>query len=436
VKIGFVGLGKLGMPLALAIEGHGHEVLAWDADPAVREDVLRRRTRHREERIEFLLERARLRLLPPQEIVGSAEIVFVAVQTPHEPTLDGASRLPPYVRDFDYTHLVGAVETLAAAARTQARPFVLAVISTVLPGTLRREVAPLLPPEVTLVYNPSFTAMGKTIQDFLHPEFVLMGHDESRRNGSADPLERFYRTLHDRPLFPTDLETAELIKLAYNTFIGQKISFANAMLELCEKVGADVDDLTSALALGAERIVSPTYMRGGMGDGGPCHPRDNIALSWLSEQVSLSHDIFGDVMRAREDQTGWFADLIVERAAGLPIVVLGKAFKPQSELVDGSPALLLADLLRDRGIPFAQHDHHVDGGLPVEAAEPSLFFIATRHPEYSDARFPEGSVVLDPWGFIADQRGVAVWRIGRRRGRSLAADQRDAVAPRVEITAR
>jgi len=120
-------------------------------------------------------------------------------------------------------------------------------------------------------------------------------------------------------------------------------------------------------------------------------------------------------MQAREDQTEWLADLISERANGLPVVLLGKAFKPESDLVVGSPALLLAGILEERGVAFTHHDGRIDGnGLPIERRPSSLFFIATRHPEYGEARFPPGSVVLDPWGYIPDQDEVTVVRIGRR----------------------
>jgi UDPglucose 6-dehydrogenase len=413
MNIGIVGLGKLGFPVALAIESKGHAVRGWDESAAVQQSVRERRFPHPDEGVEELLASSQLELAPVEELVGSCEIVFVAVQTPHEPRLEGSTRLPDYRRDFDYSFLVEAVGSVARAAAEQEKHLTLAVISTVLPGTMEREIKPLLPRGVELAYNPFFTAMGSTARDFLQPEFVLIGTDGSG-NGDA-PLPRLYGSLHDRPLFETDIKTAELIKVAYNTFIGQKIVFANAMMEICHKVGADVDDLAAALGLARDRIISPRYLSGGMGDGGPCHPRDNIALSWLSEEAGLSHDIFEDVMRAREDQTQWLADLIAERANGLPIVVLGKAFKPETDLTVGSPALLLANILEERGFEFDHHDHHIDGGgPPIEGQEPSLFFIATRHPEYPDAEFPSGSVVLDPWGYIPDRDGITVERIGRR----------------------
>jgi UDPglucose 6-dehydrogenase len=412
MNVGIVGLGKLGFPIALAIESKGHTVYGWDASPAVQESVRERRVPHPEDGLPELLERTRLELAPVSVLVEHADIVFVAVQTPHEPSLEGATRLPDYRRDFDYSFLIDAVSSVAQAAATQEKRLTLAVISTVLPGTMEREIKSLLPRGVELAYNPFFTAMGTTIRDFLQPEFVLIGADGP---ADGDPLPRFYRTIHDRPLFETDIKTAELIKVAYNTFIGQKIVFANAMMEICHKVGADVDDVAAALGLARDRITSPRYLGGGMGDGGPCHPRDNIALSWLSGEARLSHDIFADVMQAREDQTQWLADLIADRANGLPIVILGKAFKPESHLADGSPALLLASILEERGIDFVHYDHRIDGaGPPIDRQRSSLFFVATRHPEYREAKFPPDSVVLDPWGYIPDRDGVTVVRIGRR----------------------
>ncbi|MEA2309356.1 MAG: hypothetical protein QOI65_1642 [Thermoleophilaceae bacterium] len=411
MNIGFVGLGKLGLPVAYAMGSRGHRVLGWDESAEARAEAEARRLPPGEHAPEGLAEGSNVSVAPLEEVVREAEIVFLAVQTPHEPALDGATRLPDHRSDFDYSYLAAAARSIAAAAGAQGASPTLAVISTVLPGTMEREVAPLLPDGMALAYNPFFTAMGTTIADFLAPEFVLIGVADEV--GDAD-LARFYRTIHDRPLFTTDVRTAELTKLAYNTFIGQKIVFANTMMEIAHKVGGNVDDLTGALALASERIVSPRYLRGGMGDGGPCHPRDNIALSWLSERLDLSHDIFGDIMEAREHQAEWLADLIAERADGRPVVVLGKAFKPESHLTAGSPATLLAAILEERGIAFDHHDAHVDGaGPPIDERPPSLFFVATGHREYQEASFPPGSVVLDPWGCIADQAGVEVVRIGR-----------------------
>jgi len=413
MRVGFVGLGKLGLPVAVTMASRGHDVRGWDTNREVRERIADRRPRSHEEpaACELLLHNG-LELAPVADLVEHAELVFIAVQTPHEARFDGSVPLPAERRDFNYDALVGAVASVADVAGRVGREVTVAIISTILPGTIAREIRPLLPANVSLVYNPFFTADGTAVANLLDPELVLVGADDER---ARELLQAFYATLHGRPLFWTDVRTAEVIKLAYNTFIGQKIVFANAMMEVCEKVGADVDDLTEALSLADDRIISPRYLRAGMGDGGPCHPRDNIALSWLAERLSLSADIFGSMMSAREHQTAWLADLICAEADGeLPIIILGKAFKAGSSLLDGSPAMLLAALLRDRRVEFSQYDDVVEGGPTGIGPHPALFFIATRHPHYAEASYPPGSKVIDPWGFVPDQDAVSVIRVGRR----------------------
>jgi UDPglucose 6-dehydrogenase len=211
-----------------------------------------------------------------------------------------------------------------------------------------------------ILYNPFFIAMGTTIPDFRNPEFVLVGTD------GAHPgiLREFYATIHDRPVFVTTIKTAELTKVAYNTYIGLKIAFANTMMELCEKTGADVDDLVDALSMADRRLMGPAYLRGGMGDGGGCHPRDNIALSWLAREMGLSYDLFHALMECRERQTEWLASLIQEEQNSTSefreVEILGKAYKPETALTVGSPATLLANILKERNVEFTHTDSVVD----------------------------------------------------------------------------
>lgn len=352
MKVGFVGLGKLGLPCALAIEAAGHEVAGWDTNHEVREYIGKRVIPYKEEGAQELLEKSNIWVTDPAHLSGWADIVFVAVQTPHQPEYEGATPLPETRADFDYTWLKQAVSTVSQAN-------CVVVISTVLPGTIEREIKPLIEEE-RLLYNPFFIAMGTTIQDFRSPEFVLVGTDLAHPGLLLD----LYRTIHYKPFFVTTIKTAELTKIAYNTFIGMKIAFANAMMELCEKTGADVDDLVDALSLATARVFSPSYMRGGMGDGGGCHPRDNIALSWLAREVDLSFDLFESLMVCREKQTEWLADILVDEQNAhseyRPIEILGKSYKPESNLTVGSPATLLASLLDERGIAYEHTDPFVN----------------------------------------------------------------------------
>jgi UDPglucose 6-dehydrogenase len=346
MKIGFMGLGKLGLPVALAIEAAGHKVMGYDPSPVVLDIFSDRSIPYLEQGANDLFSRSKIDLWNPMDMAEWADLIFVTVQTPHEPRFEGATRLPEERADFDYTYLREAV-----AAVCEARQIV--IVSTVLPGTLEREIAPVVSLEKVL-YNPSFIAMGTTIPDFRNPEFVLVGTD------GAHPrlLRELYATIHNAPVFVTTIKTAELTKVAYNTFIGLKIVFANAMMEICEKTGADVDDLVDALGLAHRRLISTMYMRGGMGDGGGCHPRDNIALSWLARELDLSYDLFEAMMVARERQTEWLAELALEGGRG-EIEILGEAYKPGTNLTTGSPARLLAEMLREKGAVFEQSDPYV-----------------------------------------------------------------------------
>ncbi len=153
-------------------------------------------------------------------------------------------------------------------------------------------------------------------------------------------------------MYRTGLENAELIKVLYNTFISTKIAFANTAMELCHRLpGTDVDAVMGALKLGGDRIISTAYLDGGMGDGGGCHPRDNIALSHLARRLDMSFDWFENIMLQRERQTDWLADLVAREAGALPICVLGRAFKPGCSVETGSPSRLLLQLLAARGVP-------------------------------------------------------------------------------------
>jgi UDPglucose 6-dehydrogenase len=416
VDIGFAGLGKLGLPIALAIESKGHRVVGHDPAEGPREMLRARRLAYREEGADALLRESRIELVPMAEMVRRSEVVFVTIQTPHEPRFEGVTRLTSETRDFDYSHLRAGVLELSAAIEAVGEERIVIIVSTVLPGTIRREIKPLFGPRARLCYNPFFISMGTAVADFLHPEMALFGVDDDR---AASVAEALYRTLHDAPFVRTTIEEAEIIKVLYNTFISTKIAFANTAMELCHHVpGADVDVVLGVLRQARERLISGKYLGAGMGDGGACHPRDNIALSHLSRTLGTSFDWFRCVMEQRERQTEWLADLIESHRRGREIVILGRSFKPESNIVTGSPALLLEAILRERGLAVRAWDPHVDADVAAPAGGPFCYFIGTRHPEFQAWPFEPGSVVLDPWRYVSAREGVEVIAIGR--GQPLA----------------
>lgn len=422
MKIGFMGLGKLGLPCALASEAAGHEVVGYDPNPAVKDYIREKKIPYREEGTPELLQNTKIRVVSVQEMVDFADLIFVAVQTPHDPLYEGTTRIPSTRVDFDYTYLIAACKQLNEAIENSGKDKPVVVISTVLPGTMDSKVIPHLGSHFRLCYNPFFIAMGTTAYDFTHPEFVLFGMSDEK---TADLAESFYKTIHSAPFYRCSIKSAELVKVAYNTFISTKIAFVNNLMEICHHTGADVDEVTDALKLAKERLISPKYLTAGMGDGGGCHPRDNIALSWLSRKLGMTFDFHEAIMLAREQQTVFLANLVEQNrvfpAPGgdlkLPVVILGKAFKEQTNLEVGSPSILLKNILEERGISCEMYDPWVDNAPdktvnPYANGEPKLFFIGTRHAVFKDYKFPVGSVVLDPWRMIPDQNGLLVRRIG------------------------
>lgn len=406
MKIGFVGCGKLGLLVALAIESRGHEVKGYDINPAVAGYLEDRTIPFKENHAEELLASTRMEMVSLPELCDWADILFLAPQTPHAPRYEGTLPLPDERVDFDYKYLINCVTDVDACLEGSKT---CVVISTVLPGTIQREIKPRISKFFKLVYEPLFIAMGTVYEDFLNPEFVLVGVDES---GPAEELEEFYRTIHDRPVFKTDIATAEGIKVFYNTFITTKTVLGNLYGEMAQRLGMNVDHIFQAVALSTDRLLSPKYLQAGMGDGGGCHPRDNIALSYIARRENLSFDLFEALMIARERHTEWLADLITREAYNVsrvtklvPIFILGKSFKPETNIEVGSPSILLSNLLNEDNVP-----HEI-----VEDMVPSrvgVYFIGTKHERYKSYRFPEGSTVIDPFRYLNSQEGVRLVAIG------------------------
>jgi UDPglucose 6-dehydrogenase len=434
MRVGFVGLGKLGFPCALAIAMKGHQVYGYDINP----DAMTTEPRiYKEAGVdgtgdlndylgenfpEYLNDEVGtggcLKFSSLEEIGKKCEIIFMAIQTPHEPQFEGSTRIPDDRCDFNYDALETAAKNLSDHIHKKTA---VVIISTVLPGTIRNRIMSVLNDNVKLCYNPFFIAMGTTMRDFLNPEFTLFGVEDW---WSANMAKILYHSIHDAPFYECTIEEAELIKVSYNTFIGMKIVFANTLMEIAHGTeNCNVDHVTDGLKLAHRRLISPAYLSGGMGDGGGCHPRDNIAMSWLARERSLSHDLFNDIMATREDQAEWLCGLVARAYDGMykidsekPILILGTSFKPESNIEVGSPALLCKNILEEMGYAVVDYDPFVDApqgfGWPLNSRTGEIILIGTKHEVFKNWRFPVGSVVIDPFRYLPDQDGVEIIRVG------------------------
>ena len=418
MNIGFLGLGKLGLPVALATESKGHNVFGYDVSKNTIENIKTKKIDYKEIWVDDYLPKSNINIVSIKDLVTNSEIIFVPIQTPHHEKYEGITRIPKERADFDYSFLIEGIKSLSEEKKKKKKDTVVIIISTVLPGTIRSKIKPLLKEHTKLVYNPFFIAMGSTMRDFLEPEFILFGRDDPK---ALELGKKFYRTITKAPVYDTTIENAELIKVSYNTLISTKISFVNNLMELCHHLpNTDIDDVTNALKMANKRLISPAYLSGGMGDGGGCHPRDNIAMSYLSKKFNLSHNWFENIIKQRENQTEWLANLIIDHSKDLPINILGKTFKAETNLTLGSPALLLKNILQEKNISINIWDPYVDGNYEEYAekyhwnTKPQLFFIATKHEYFINFDFYKESIVIDPWRYIpSEKRSYKLISIGK-----------------------
>ena len=386
-NVGFIGIGKLGLACAEVMSTH-YNVTGYDIYPRTSSKIA----------ISDTLEGA----------VRDKDIIFIAVQTPHDPIYDGSQPITHLDnKDFDYT-IVNQV--LADVNQYVTQDQLVVLISTVLPGTTRRELREHIT-NARFIYNPYLIAMGSVEWDMVNPEMVIIGTEDGSLTGDAQLLRDFYTPLmENNPRYAIGTwDEAEAIKIFYNTFISTKVGLVNMIQDVAMRNGnMNVDVVTDALINSTIRIISGKYMTAGMGDAGPCHPRDNIALRWLAENLNLGYDIFDTVMHAREKQAENLAVYLTDLAddAGLPIVIHGKAYKPDVDYLDGSYSLLIGHYLKDLGVEFSYSDP-LTGDIVADGKNAVVLLAHNRQITYGyTGELPEQqlyftpgnqSIILDPW---------------------------------------
>ena len=368
MKIGFIGVGKLGKDAAEVMAVH-HDVIGYDITKVTPSNF---------NMVDTI-----------QDVCRDRELIFIAVPTPHHPDYDGrypTSHLPN--KDFNYSIVK---EVLTEVNKYTTKEQLVVLISTVLPGTIRREFISLCQ-NFRFIYNPYLIAMGTVKWDMVNPEMIIIGTEDGSMTGDAKILLDFYNEL---VLTGTRVEIgtwdeAEAIKIFYNTFISTKITLVNMIQDVAEVNGnMNVDVVTGALERSNKRILGPAYMKAGMGDGGGCHPRDNIALRYMAETLGLEYDLFDAIMEAREKQAKNMAKRLVElsKINNTPVVILGKSYKPNVEYLDGSSSILVGHYVEEMGVEV-----FYDLQVPIKAV-----YLLGHFNKHHDYNFPNGSIVLDPW---------------------------------------
>jgi len=411
-KIGFIGIGKLGLDCA-EVMAEKHEVRGYDIYPRVSNTV---------------------KVCDIDELVNQSEWIFIAVPTPHAEGYDGSvpsSHMEP--RDFGHDAVVDAINKVNQHAKTSKK---VVLISTVLPGTTRSKFVTLLDPKHQFLYNPYLIAMGSVKWDMANPEMVIIGTEDGELTGIAGELIELYKTImNNDPRYEIGTwDECEAIKIFYNTYISAKVGIVNMIQDFAMKIGnINVDVVTNALARSTMRLQGPKYMTAGMGDAGACHPRDNIALRWLAEHYDVGYDLFDTIMHAREIQAKNLAKFLYDTSTAtdqqMPIVIHGKAYKPDVEYCIGSYSTLVGYYLEEMGVdvkyvdPLADNQDnvitHVEGpAVFLWAHNRKITYEYTGHQADTEAycTIPPGSIIVDPWRKLSSTSSVRVVHYGNTRG--------------------
>lgn len=371
MNIGFIGTGKLGKEAA-EVMAEKHYVEGYDIT---------------EIQSEYFKTVSSI-----EEVCKDKELIFIAVPTPHHPDYDGrypTSHLPN--KDFDYSIVNNVLDKVNKFVN---KDQLVVLISTVLPGTIRREFIDRIS-NGRFIYNPYLIAMGTVKWDMINPEMIIIGTEDGSTTGDAKLLLEFYKTfVSEGTRYEVGTwDEAEAIKIFYNTFISTKVALVNMIQDVAEKNGnMNVDIVTGALERSTQRILGKAYMKAGMGDGGGCHPRDNIALRYMAEELNLGYDLFDAIMKAREVQAKNLALKMVMESykTDLPLVILGKSYKPDVDYVDGSSSILVGH--------YCESAYGSRFKVTYDPIEPiKAIYLLGHIGKHHDYNFPEGSTIIDPW---------------------------------------
>lgn len=355
MRTSVLGLGKLGSPLAACLASKGFSVIGVDVDPKVVESLNSGASPVFEPGLDELIKTHNERLRATDDtkaaVLGS-EVTFVLVPTPSQP--DGA---------FSLDYVLKAAEAIGAALKEKDAFHLVVLTSTVMPGDTESKFLPVLEKasgkscglDFGICYNPEFIALGTVIRDMLNPDMVLIGESDKR---SGDLLESIYKQLCDNSpaIARMNFVNAELTKLSVNTFATTKISFANMVARLCERLdGGDVDVVTAALGL--DTRIGRKYLTGAIGYGGPCFPRDNKALASLAQSLGAPGNLSGATHDANNEQIEALTKLVKSKLPSDGTVgIMGLAYKPDTDVVEQSAGLLLAQTLVLENIQVIAYD--------------------------------------------------------------------------------
>ena len=360
MKIGIIGTGYIGLTEGLCFASLGQNVICYDIIKEKIEQLNKGIPTLYEESIDVLLkenlEKKTITFTDDLKVVLSgSEIVFLCVNTPENPDTG----------ECDLSQILTSTESIAKMSETLGNKFfILAVRSTVPVGTNKKIKEHMLKINPKLNYlqcsNPEFSRQGSAIYDFMNPDRIIVGVDDEK---CKERMGLVYKPLTDKgfPIFFSNIETAEMIKYASNTFLNIKIGFINEISDICEKTGANVSDI--AKAMGMDKRISPLFLKPGPGIGGSCFPKDSIALAKIGNKLGLDLKIINASVSSNIDRKNSLANRVImvskdKNLEGKTVSLLGLTFKANTDDTRYSPALNLVEEFAKKNIKVNAYDPH------------------------------------------------------------------------------
>ena len=388
MKISVIGGGYVGLVTASCFAYLGHIVQIIEIDSKKADLINQGIPPIYEEKLEEILKQTAGKNLSAQshyEGLGDADIIFICVGTP--PQDDGSA---------DLKYIISASKSIGTALKGSSKFHVITVKSTVPPGTTESIVIPAVmkshgdaPDSVGFCMNPEFLREGRAVNDFLHPDRIVIGGSSEK---AIAVVRKAYEKL-DTPIITTSLKAAEMIKYTSNAFLATKISFSNEIGNICKKIGIDVYDVMKGV--GYDHRINPYFLNAGLGFGGSCFPKDVMALIRLAEKNGEEPVLLRSVIDVNEQQPGRIIQILQARIGDIKdkkITVLGLAFKDNTDDVRDSRSILVIEELITQGAVISAYDH-----MATESMK-KIFPDITYHTNAGDALIgADACLVLTEW---------------------------------------
>jgi len=438
MELSVVGLGKLGLCTAAYFASKEHKVIGVEKNEYLVSELRQKRCPIKETGLVELLAQARDNFELTTNLADAvlhSDVTLIIVPTPSKP--DGK---------FSNEYVEAVLRGMGPMLASKDNFHVVDVVSTVMPGSSEGVFKPLLEQlsgklcgkGFGLVYNPEFIALGSIIRDFSKPDMVLIGASDEKSAGIVKEL--YVSSCENKPHISTmSLLNAEITKLSLNCFVTTKISFANELANICERIpGADVDEITEAI--GTDSRIGSKYLQAGLGFGGTCFPRDNLAFQAFTKELGYEPKLSKATVAINDAMVDRLFEVIEAKVTERKhIALLGLSYKPNTHITEESQSIMLAEKLIDAGYVVTVYDQAaLDNAKdvlgdkvrycndPYECVDGSdAIVLLTKWPEFRDLDWnkieknvKERTVLLDSWRQLKDREFTGFNYIGLGVGKA------------------